>query len=94
MGIKLDSSDYIYPGAKNAAMRVIAGLVDNPLLFADSHYRFDINDFPEQFQRIIFGAVEHLAKEEGLSSIDWTKIESYLKPYPIQYKVFSDNRGI
>lgn len=94
MGIKLDSSDYIYPGAKNAAMRVIAGLVDNPLLFTDSHYRFDINDFPEQFQRIIFGAIEHLTKEEGHSSIDWTKIEAYLKPYPIQYKVFSDNRGI
>ena len=93
MGIKLDSSDYVYPGAKNAAMRVLAGLVDDPLLFVDPHYRFDINDFPEQFQRIIFGAVEHLAKE-GHSSVDWTKIEAYLKPYPVQYKVFSDNRGI
>jgi replicative DNA helicase len=93
MGTKIDSTEYIYPGAKTAAMYVLAGLVSDPLTFANAKYHFDINDFPEQFQRIIFGAVEHLAKE-GHSSIDWTKIEAYLKPYPTQYQIFTDNRGI
>jgi replicative DNA helicase len=93
MGIKLESEQCVYPGAKNAAMYVLAGLIDNPLLFANPKFQFDIGDFPEQFQKIVFGAVDHLAKS-GHATVSWIDIDSYLKNYPVQYNVFTANRGV
>ena len=94
MGVLLDKADRIvYPGSKIAAINVLAGLISDPLLFADRHYRFDISDFPEQFHRIVFGAVDHLA-QNGMEKIGYLDIDQFLKPYAVEYKVFCDNRGI
>lgn len=78
---------------KLAVMQVLAGLIKNPLLFMDNDYSFQINDFPEQFHKIVFGAVEHLA-DQGMEKIDCIDIDQFLKAYPVQYKVFINNRGI
>ena len=77
---------------KLAVIHVLAGLITNPLLFSDNRYRFSITDFPEQFHRIIFGAVEHLATE-GLASIQFIDIDEYLKPYTIQYEIYCKYDG-
>ena len=78
-----------------AIIQVLAGLIQNPLLFADNKYRFDIKDFPEQFHQIVFGAIEHLAKSpNGLKKMDIIDIDQFLKGYPIQYKIFTKNNGI
>jgi replicative DNA helicase len=78
---------------KLAIIHVLAALIHNPLLFADSNYNFSIDDFPEQFHQIIFGAIEHLAKN-GMAKIDYIDIDQFLKQYTVQYEVFSNNRGI
>ncbi|MBS7338360.1 MAG: hypothetical protein KIG81_10965, partial [Thermoguttaceae bacterium] len=62
-------------------------------LFANNKYRFDINDFQEQFHRIVYGAVDYLA-HSGMEKIDYIDIDKFLQPYESQYKVFCDNRGI
>ena len=78
---------------KIAVMQVLAGLIKDPLLFANNKYRFDINDFQEQFHRIVYGAVDYLA-HSGMEKIDYIDIDKFLQPYESQYKVFCDNRGI
>lgn len=78
---------------KMAIIQVLAALIKNPLLFADNSYRFSIDDFPEQFHKIIFGAIQHLANN-GMTKIDYIDIDQFLKQYPAQYKVFTMNHGI
>ena len=87
-----EQKDIVYIN-KIAVMQVLAGLIKDPLLFANNKYRFDINDFQEQFHQIVFGAVEYLARS-GMEKIDYIDIDKFLQPYESQYKVFCDNRGI
>lgn len=78
---------------KIAIMQILAGLINNPLLFVDNKYKFDIKDFPEQFHKILFGAIEHLA-HQGMGKISYIDIDQFLKPYTAQYQVFVNNRGV
>jgi len=76
-----------------AIINVLAALIKNPLLFADNNYHFNIDDFPEQFHRIVYGAVDHLA-HQGMQKIDYIDINEFLKQYPAQYAIFSQNNGV
>ena len=76
-----------------AIINVLAALIKNPLLFADNNYHFNIDDFPEQFHRILFGAIDHLA-HQGMQKIDYIDISEFLKQYPAQYQVFVQNNGV
>lgn len=87
-----EQKDIVYIN-KIAVMQVLAGLIKDPLLFANNKYRFDVDDFQEQFHQIVFGAVEYLARS-GMEKIDYIDIDKFLQPYESQYKVFCDNRGI
>lgn len=78
--------------SKMAVIQVLAALIQNPLLFNNSNYRFAKEDFPERFHEILFGAIEHLALS-GMGKIDYIDIDQFLKQYPVQYKVFIDNQG-
>ena len=78
---------------KLAIIHVLAALIKNPLLFANNNYSFSIEDFPEQFHKILFGAIEYLAKN-GMEKIDYIDIDQFLKGYTVQYKVFCANRGV
>lgn len=77
---------------KLAVIHVLAGLIKDPLLFADNRYRFSIDDFPEQFHRILFGAVEHLASD-GMGKIGFIDIDEFLKPYTVQYEIYCKYDG-
>lgn len=76
-----------------AIINVLAALIKNPLLFADNNYHFNIEDFPEQFHRIVYGAVDHLA-HQGMQKIDYIDINEFLKQYPAQYQIFTQNNGV
>ena len=78
---------------KLSEMQILACLIKNPLLFTDNKYKFDVDDFGDQFHRIIFGAVDNLASG-GVASINYIEIDQFLKNYPTQYKVFVDNEGV
>lgn len=82
-----------YAQNKLAIIQVLAALIQDPLLFADNNYKFTIEDFPEQFHQIVFGAIEHLALN-GMQKIDYIDIDQFLRQYPIQYKVFVENNGV
>lgn len=78
---------------KLAVIHVLAALIQNPLLFADNKYQFSVEDFPEQFHKILYVAVEHLA-QNGMEKIDYIDIDQFLKQYTVQYKVFCLNKGV
>ena len=75
-----------------AMLQVIACLLKNPLLLRSEKYKFNIDDFVGQFHRIVYGAVEHLALK-GLQTITVADVREFLTQYPVQYKVYTDNRG-
>ena len=77
---------------KMAEMQILACLIKDPMLFSDNKYKFNVDDFSDQFHRILFGAIENIALN-GAQSINYIDIDQFLKNYPTQYKVFSDNQG-
>ena len=77
---------------KLAILHVLAGLITDPLLLSNNKYSFTIDDFPEQFHRIVFAAIEHLASS-GMEKIDFLDIDEFLKPYTKQYLVYTQNKG-
>ena len=76
----MTNSEITSPSNKLAIINVLAALIKNPLLFADNDYRFSINDFPERFHKIVYGAIEHLALN-GMQKIDYIDIDQFLKQY-------------
>ena len=91
MSVPTNTENFV--SSKLAIIHVLASLMSRPLLFADNNYQFSIDDFPEGFHRIVFGAIEHLARN-GMEKIGYIDIDQFLKQYTVQYKVFCSNRGI
>jgi replicative DNA helicase len=74
-------------------MQVLGCLVNHPNLFDRSDkYTFNVDDFGENFYKIIFGAVNNL-KLQGMKKIEVLDIDNYLSSRPSIYKVFNDNKG-
>ncbi len=89
----MNPENNIVPSNKLAVIHVLAGLINDPLLFMNDNYKFDKEDFPERFHQIVFGAIEHLAFK-GMEKISYLDIDQLLKNYPLQYTVFTNNKGI
>ena len=75
-----------------ATINVLGCLINNPLLFTDNNYKFSVNDFLDRFPKVIFGALVYLANN-GMQSISPIDVDQFLKQYPNQYSVFSENNG-
>ena len=67
---------------KMAEMQVLACLIKDPMLFTDNKYKFNIEDFGDQFHRILFGAIENIALN-GAQSISYIDIDQFLNKYPM-----------
>jgi replicative DNA helicase len=79
---------------KMAIMQVLGSILNNPLLLADSSkYDLTNDDFPEQFHKIIFGAIYNLY-DDGTEVINEVTVDGYLRQYDIQYSIFNKNDGI
>lgn len=78
---------------KLAVLQVLACLMKNPLLCNRAEYNIEMDDFVEQFHRILYGAISNLSSS-GLKTITYIDVDQYLAQYPMQYKVFTDNRGV
>lgn len=87
--MKVEESAY---SDKMATLQVLGGLLKNPMLIRNRDYPLEVQDFTEQFHRILFGAIDNMVAE-GAKEIDVVNITQFLKNYPSQYKVFFDNRG-
>ena len=78
---------------KMAVINVLAGLVKNPALITDDKFPLSPEDFPERFHKIVYGALEHLARG-GAKFITEVVVDDYLMQYPKQHQIFADNHGM
>jgi replicative DNA helicase len=75
-------------------IQVLGCLMLKPDLLNDlNEYDLNNEDFPEQFHKIIFAAINNLY-QNGAEVIDEPTIDGFLAPYDVQYKIFNDNKGV
>ena len=65
---------------KLAVLQVLACLMKNPLLCNRAEFHLTLDDFAEQFHRILFGAISNLATS-GLKTISYLDIDQYFAIY-------------
>lgn len=62
-------------------IQVLGNLYMNPLLFEDDRYHFSVEDFTEDFHKVIFGVLNNM-HELGVKEITLSSIEDYLAERP------------
>ena len=78
---------------KNAAMMVVAGLLNDPAIMHDEdNFKLTTNDFHSEFYRILFGSVYNLVME-GAEFISPKDIDLYIGQYNKQYEVYKKQNG-
>lgn len=78
---------------KGAIVQVLGGLIVEPKKILDNRYTFTVSDFPEQFHKYIFSAINNIICNGG-AVVDMQTIANVLKTNEKAYKVFMDNRGM
>jgi len=77
----------------SANMQVIGDVFINPsLLDLEDKYKFNEQDFPQEFHRILFGSIYNL-HQLGAKQISVEDIEKYLEQRPKKYAVYKVNKG-
>lgn len=77
---------------KLGVLQVLGCLMNNPLLFLNTEYRLEPDDFPERFHRIVFGGIEWLASQ-GAQKISPIDLDQFIARYDVNYRIFCDNQG-
>ena len=75
-----------------AIIQVIGSLYQNPLLLEEGQYKFNAEDFPQEFHRIIFEAIYNL-HALGAKTITQNTIEDYLEQREKKYAVYKAYNG-
>ena len=76
-----------------ACMQVIGDVFINPsLLDLEDKYKFNNEDFPQEFHKILFGSIYNL-HQLGAKQISIEDIEKYLEQRPKKYAVYKVNKG-
>lgn len=76
-----------------ACMHVIGNIFHNPkLLSYDDRYKFTEDDFPEEFQKIVFGTIYNLY-QLGSTNISLININDYLAQRPKKAALYKANKG-
>ena len=77
----------------SANMQVIGDVFINPsLLDLEDKYKFNEQDFPQEFHRILFGSIYNL-HQLGAKQISIEDIEKYLEQRPKKYAIYKTNKG-
>ena len=82
-------SDYI---DTKSIIQVIGSIYQNPELLDNEEYKFNEDDFPQEFHRIMFGSIYNL-HALGANSITVNTIEDYLAQRDKQYGVYKSCNG-
>ena len=75
-----------------AIMQVIGSVYQNPNLLDNESYHFTLNDFTEEFHKVIFGSIYNL-HQLGATKITSSTIEDYLEQRPKKLAVYKANNG-
>lgn len=79
---------------KKSNFHVLSGLMSNPdILNNTQEYSVQVEDFPERYHKIIFGAIYNL-HQQGIEEITPVSIDGLLSTLPVQYDVFNSNGGV
>lgn len=79
---------------KKSIFQVLSGIIKNPEVLDNvREYRLSIDDFPESFHKIIYGAVYNL-HIQGIENITRFEIDNALSEFPNQYRIYNDSNGI
>ena len=73
---------------KSAVNEVLGSILTHPELLKE--FKITTNDFVETFHKLVFGAINNLAKS-GVKVIDAVAIDEYLSHYETQYILFKKN---
>ena len=77
----------------SANMQVIGDVLLNPsLLDLEDKYKFNEEDFPQEFHKILFGSIHNL-HQLGAKQISIEDIEKYLEQRPKKYAIYKTNKG-
>jgi len=77
----------------SACMQVIGDVFINPsLLDLEDKYKFNEQDFPQEFHKILFGSIYNL-HQLGAKQISIEDIEKYLEQRPKKYAIYKVNKG-
>lgn len=78
---------------KKSIMQVLGSLLKNPLLLKRTDkYNLDVEDFGEEFYKILYGAINNLSAQ-GLKKIELLDLENYLSSRPTIYNIYNKNKG-
>lgn len=77
----------------SAIVQVIGCIFLNNNLLDNTEYFFNEEDFPEEFHKVIFGAMYNL-HQTGIENITINTIDDYLIQRPKSYGVFQLNKGV
>lgn len=75
-----------------AIINIIGNIYKNPSLLEDEKYKFIEEYFPNEFHRIVFGAIYNLY-QLGTKDISLAAIDDYLSQRPKQYGIYKTNKG-
>ena len=76
-----------------SCMQVIGDVLINPhLLDLEDKYRFNEDDFAQEFHKILFGSIYNL-HQLGVKEISINDIEKYLEERPKKYSIYKLNKG-
>lgn len=75
-----------------AIVQIIGNVYNNPSLLDNEKYKFNLDDFTEEFHRIIFGTMYNL-HAMGAKDININVIEDYLRERPQSLGVYQANKG-
>lgn len=78
---------------KMSVMAVLSSLLHEPALVLDERYPLSLQDFPERFHRILFAAIDNMAKA-GVRQVNESVVDDFLSKHPAQYAVFEQNNGM
>ena len=75
-----------------ALIQIIGCVYANPNILDNTNYTFNLNDFTEEFHKIIFGSIYNL-HQLGASTITADTIEDYLEQRPKKMAIYKSNNG-
>lgn len=78
---------------KQSIMHVLISLMKDPSIFTNRDYPIDVDDFPEPFHKVIFGAINNL-HIQGAEKITVAEIDGVLSKYSKPYQIFNSNQGV
>lgn len=73
-------------------VQVIGCVYQNPNLLDNESYHFTLNDFVEEFHKVIFGSIYNL-HQLGATKITSSTIEDYLEQRPKKLAIYKANNG-